>query len=61
MDTGVELIKYIDDCNGIEKMREGITTMSCRRQKRKNHAAQSEGVFRRVRDKAATLGMRVNS
>ena len=35
VDTGVELIKYIDDYNGIEKINtcEGITTMSCKRQK----------------------------
>ena len=35
VDTGVELIKYIDDYIGIEKINTsgGITTMSCSRQK----------------------------
>ena len=47
VDAGVELIKCIDDCNGIGKINthEGITTLSCSKQKRKFHAAQSEGVL----------------
>ena len=37
MDTGVKLIKYIEDYNGLEKIntREGMTTMSCSRKKEK--------------------------
>ena len=61
-EDGAKILKYVDDFLASEKlfMGAGYTIYSQNKQVLQIHAQQSEDIFRRVKENAERIGMRVN-